>query len=216
MTAAIHAPTPLPHVDPTPITAVIAENNMFDDALLALLANLGFPAVLLDLDAPESALPIGQRPIATLIRSPRRLAQVRTRPHLRSTTVIAVGDQPTDSLRSVLAPLFPTDTDEQDATEPVHVTPRELEVLTTYIMGTTMSATAKKHFIAESTVRAHYRRVTDRYSLATRPVNNKAQLLLALIADGWISPTALLGHDHTQKSGPAALHAVPACGDAQR
>lgn len=216
MTAAIHAPIPRPHVDPMPVTAVIAENDLFDDALLALLADLGFPAVLLDLDAAESALPIGQRPIATLIRSPRRLAQVRTRPHLRSTMVIAVGDQPTDILRSLLAPLFPTDTHEQDTTDPVHVTPRELEVLTTYIMGTTMNATAKKHFIAESTVRAHYRRVTDRYALAARPVNNKAQLLLALIADGWISPNALLGHDHALKSGPAVLHAVPACSKSTR
>ena len=74
----------------------------------------------------------------------------------------------------------------------VHLTDRELEVLTTYIMGATMDSTARAHFIAESTVRSHYRRVTDRYGAAGRPVGNKAELLLELIEDGWIDPAELI------------------------
>lgn len=68
----------------------------------------------------------------------------------------------------------------------VPLSPRELEVLTTYVMGATVEDTAARHFLATSTVRTHYRRVTARYTSAGRPVTNKAQLLLQMVADGWI------------------------------
>ncbi|WP_341258491.1 LuxR C-terminal-related transcriptional regulator [Gordonia malaquae] len=69
----------------------------------------------------------------------------------------------------------------------VVITPRELEVMAKYVMGATVKETAAAHFVAECTVRTHYRRVTQRYEAAGRPVANKAQLLLAMVADGWLT-----------------------------
>ncbi|WP_345312709.1 LuxR C-terminal-related transcriptional regulator [Gordonia alkaliphila] len=68
----------------------------------------------------------------------------------------------------------------------VQISRREREVLTTYVLGATVDETADEHFVAASTVRTHYRRATQRYSAAGRPVLNKTQLLLQMIADGWI------------------------------
>ena len=68
----------------------------------------------------------------------------------------------------------------------VRISRREQEVLTTYVLGATVEETAEEHFVAASTVRTHYRRATQRYSDAGRPVLNKTQLLLQMIADGWI------------------------------
>ncbi|MCK0438976.1 DNA-binding response regulator [Gordonia alkaliphila] len=68
----------------------------------------------------------------------------------------------------------------------VRISRREQEVLTTYVLGATVEETVEEHFVAASTVRTHYRRATQRYSDAGRPVLNKTQLLLQMIADGWI------------------------------
>lgn len=73
----------------------------------------------------------------------------------------------------------------------VHVTPRECEILHTYTLGATLRQTSRLHRIAESTVREHYRRVARRYEDAGRPVGNKAQMLLQLVADGWIDSAAM-------------------------
>ncbi|WP_241548475.1 LuxR C-terminal-related transcriptional regulator [Gordonia alkanivorans] len=74
----------------------------------------------------------------------------------------------------------------------MQLTKRELEVVLTYVLGATVRETATQHFIAESTVRTHLRRVTDRYVAAGRPVSNKAQLLIELISDGWVDRNRLL------------------------
>lgn len=215
--------TPIrPGTDTRPVVAVIAEDDVFDAALLALVRGLGFDALLLDLDDEPPAITADQHPVASIVRTLRRIPQLRQRPHTRMSTVIAIGDidvrdgnlRPDvrlgqrcsgEQLQAVLAPLFPSA--DAEVVAPVHVTPRELEVLTTYISGATMSTTAKHHFIAESTVRAHYRRVSDRYAHAGRRVDNKTQLLLALIADGLVDPSALL--DTTRPDGPRATALRP-------
>ena len=205
-----------PATSPRPVVAIIAEGDLFDAALVTLVRDLGFDAVLIDLDVEPPSITADQHPVATIVRSARRIPQLRTRTYLRASTVIGLVSatatehdgmpQPDirvsahcspDELRNVLAPLFGGSA--AVSTAPVHVTPRELEVLTTYIMGATMTATAKHHFIAESTVRAHYRRVADRYALAEREVGNKAQMLLALVTDGLISPTELLAKTRTSR-----------------
>ncbi|GED95968.1 hypothetical protein nbrc107697_00070 [Gordonia crocea] len=61
----------------------------------------------------------------------------------------------------------------------------------TYTLGTTVRDTARQHFITENTVRSHFRRVMRRYRDAGRPVTNKSQLLIQLIADGWVAPDQL-------------------------
>ncbi len=81
----------------------------------------------------------------------------------------------------------------------VRISRREREVLSTYVLGATVEETADEHFVAASTVRTHYRRATQRYCDAGRPVLNKTQLLLQMIADGWIDvnggskPSSTLG-----------------------
>lgn len=76
---------------------------------------------------------------------------------------------------------------------PVDMTEREQEVLASYVLGDTVKETAAKYFIAESTVRTHYQRVTQRYEDSGRHVANKAQLLLAMLADGWLRVDGSLG-----------------------
>lgn len=74
----------------------------------------------------------------------------------------------------------------------MHLSGRELEVVVTYTLGATVRDTATKYFISESTVRSHLRRVMRRYSEADRTVSNKAQLLLELMADGWVERSQLM------------------------
>lgn len=75
----------------------------------------------------------------------------------------------------------------------VSMSPREQEVLATYVLGATVAETAAAHFIAECTVRTHYRRVSRRYEERGHAVANKAQLLLAMVADGWLRLDGTLG-----------------------
>lgn len=93
-----------------------------------------------------------------------------------------------DEIRKVLGQMLGAPT-----TDRVTVSRREQEVLGTYVMGDTVKATAARHYIAECTVRTHYRRVTRRYEDAGRPVANKAQLLLAMVSDGWLRLDGSLG-----------------------
>lgn len=225
MTIAIDAvASTQPSTSPRPVAAIIAEGDLFDVALAALVRGLGFTSVLIDLEVEPPAITADQHPVVSIVRSPKRVAQLRTRTYLRASTVIAlVGPEesaPTiddglvgpdicmstycapGELRRILVELFQGS--HTDAPPPIHITHRELEVLTTYIMGSTMSATAKHYFIAESTVRAHYRRVSARYAAAGREVGNKAQLLLALVADGLISPRELLEQSRTAGTPPAS------------
>ncbi|GAA4670336.1 LuxR C-terminal-related transcriptional regulator [Gordonia humi] len=80
-----------------------------------------------------------------------------------------------------------------DGGERVQMTRREQEVLATYVLGATVRETADLHYIAECTVRTHYRRVSRRYEEIGRPIANKAQLLLAMVADGWLRLDGSLG-----------------------
>ncbi|MGB6247284.1 response regulator transcription factor [Gordonia sp. (in: high G+C Gram-positive bacteria)] len=80
------------------------------------------------------------------------------------------------------------------------LTAREREILTTYVLGATVEETAARHFVAASTVRTHYRRVSSRYEDAGWPVANKAQLLLRMVADGWIRLDGVLPESD---AGPA-------------
>lgn len=56
----------------------------------------------------------------------------------------------------------------------------------TCVLGSTVYETAKHHFISESTVRSHFRRVVSRYTNEGRPQRQQVQLLMELIADGWL------------------------------
>ena len=76
----------------------------------------------------------------------------------------------------------------QAPTGPVHISPRELEVVTTYVCGATAAETAARHFLAEATVKTHDARVAARYEAAGWPVANSTKLLLEMMADGWITP----------------------------
>lgn len=81
----------------------------------------------------------------------------------------------------------------------VELTGREIEVVGHYALGATRAATAAKFFIAGDTVKTHFDRVKGKYALAGRPVSNKAQVLVAMMADGWIAPigdgNAARGHE---------------------
>jgi len=70
----------------------------------------------------------------------------------------------------------------------VELTHREIQVVGHYALGATRAATAAKFFIAGDTVKTHFDRVKGKYALAGRPVSNKAQVLVAMMADGWIAP----------------------------
>lgn len=70
----------------------------------------------------------------------------------------------------------------------VPLTPRELEVVSTYVLGATAAQTAARHFVAKTTVKTHVNRVAARYADAGRPTANSTQLLLEMMADGWIAP----------------------------
>lgn len=185
------------HPLPTPATvAVVAERDLMDAALVALVTRLGFHAVLVDLDT-GTTVPL--RPVVAIVRSDDKLTRLRRRDDLRQCIVAAIGidirDAPgveiADSplaARQLQAILDETARRTPALRSRVNVTERELEILSTYALGATLRVTARTHFVAESTVRAHYRRVTQRYGDAGRPVRNRSQLLLQLMADGWVRP----------------------------
>lgn len=199
---------PGPPVAPTtPVVVVVAEHDILDAAVVSLVEKLGFVAVIHDVDSP-GARPTGYAVVA-ITRERRRYVPLASMPAYRMATIVGIGLAEVTStpasriataagvaqLRAVLADAarhYPQleirDAGSRTPAEPVvHVTQRELEVLRTYVLGETISATAHTHSIGESTVREHYRRVKERYTSAGRPVCNKAQLLLALVSDGWLS-----------------------------
>ncbi|MBM7368797.1 helix-turn-helix transcriptional regulator [Gordonia hydrophobica] len=107
----------------------------------------------------------------------------------RTVRVIRNDHRAGEEIRTAIAELLGV----PPAPQPVPLSPREQEVLATYVLGATVAETAEIHFIAECTVRTHYRRVTRRYDDAGRPVTNKAQLLLAMVSDGWLRLDGSLG-----------------------
>ena len=180
---------------------IIAENDVYDDALLALVEKLGLPARVLDLDSPVTAVPraVLVRSTATAIRVASTAAfntsilglihDGERGPDLSGVVVIgqhAGASGITDFLLTAFGPRPPS------VRVPLSV--REREVLTSYTLGATVRETALLYYITESTVRTHYRRVVRRYSDAGHDVDNKAQLLMHLIADGYVS----LGSPHRE------------------
>lgn len=187
------------------VVAVVANHDLFDGALVTLVASLGFETALIDLDTSASTGTSVQPLAAAIVRTAQQIPQLRSRPHLRQAAIVAIGDieiepgQPHPDftvsqrcsqaeLATVLSGLAPLADRGAAPIPPVHVTDRELEVLTTYVLGATVNRTARTHFVSASTVRSHYRRVAERYNAVGRRVDNKTQLLLALISDNLISP----------------------------
>ena len=188
-----------PTAAPSPerrITAVVAEHDIFDAALAALVESAGYDATVVE-PAQLAAL---RNPSAILVRSAAMLGFVRRVASLRTVKVIFVGNGVAGFDHIRVSPRAPAAEDElQRALETappsaptlanrVRITQRELEILQTYTLGATLRQTSRVHEIAESTVREHYRRVARRYEEAGRPIGNKAQLLVELIADGWVRP----------------------------
>ncbi|MDL9935323.1 helix-turn-helix transcriptional regulator [Gordonia sp. ABSL1-1] len=200
-----HVPGRLPVV-------IVAEGDIVDDALVSLVESFGFPAITVTPGSP--AIPGA---LALIVRAPQRISWARTTAPHRDTPIICFGattsldDRPSIPTRArsrgargarffwfkansptAAAGLHTLLTGfQEDLPSPtrIHVTGRECEVLRTYTLGATLRQTSQIHHVAESTVREHYRRVARRYCEAGRPVGNKAQLLLALMADGWIAST---------------------------
>lgn len=180
------------------IVGVVAEHDLADSALVELVRCCGYQAQLIDLEATASESAV--RPKAVLVRRRTRIAQLAAdrrcagaavalvvqagspEPSLCSATVIPADDQACASLERFLVAVLGT----PEASGAVPVSRREREILTSYVLGGTVEEVAVRHFVAPSTVRTHYRRVTSRYTAAGRPVTNKSQLLLQMVADGWI------------------------------
>ncbi len=183
------------------MAAVVAEGDIFDAALAALIESAGYDARVV-----EPAQLTGLRNAAAiLVRSAAMLGFVRRVPALRSVKIIFVGNGVAgfehirvsprapgaeEALHRALATAAgpPTPQSAPELANRVRLTERELEILRTYTLGATLRQTSRAHAIAESTVREHYRRVARRYEEAGRPIGNKAQLLVEFITDGWVRP----------------------------
>lgn len=189
----------------TLFVGVAAEGDLFDTALCALVESMGYPAGILRLEdsTPSPTTLPHRRRTVVLVRSAQRLAQIREHPQLRDAMLVGVGIRASDPRgiditdtghASAELAMFLVEVADRVAyrAERVRLTERERQILTTYSLGATMPETARMHRIAESTVREHYRRVTQRYADAGRPIGNKAQLLLRLMADGWVQPREIL------------------------
>ena len=178
------------------------------EALASWVARFGYPVVEVDREPRPAETPavvvVNGRDRASLARldwMAARIVVIGGRPdpdwapagHRYLHDGPDVADRLRILLQSVLGP----------AAGRVSLSPREREVLTTYVLGATVEETAAEHFVATSTVRTHYRRVTTRYTEAGRPVSNKSQLLLRMVADGWVTL-------HDDVPPPAALTAEPA------
>ncbi|MFT4125864.1 MAG: LuxR C-terminal-related transcriptional regulator [Gordonia sp. (in: high G+C Gram-positive bacteria)] len=177
--------------------AVIAEGTLLDDALCALITASGWSATRVDRGSRSPVVPR-----VVLVRSPAAVRYARSQRAFDHAVLIGIdvraGDpagldipdspQAAHRLTAFLATLAGHTAPTGPA---VRVTDRECEILTTYAMGSTMAATARRYHVAESTVQQHYRRVTQRYRTAGVPINNKAQLLLQFIADGRVKPSDL-------------------------
>ncbi|WP_246007723.1 helix-turn-helix transcriptional regulator [Gordonia oryzae] len=204
-------PTVVPDSDATvtgtaPLfVAVAAEDDILDTALCTLVESWGHRAGILrpDADHSLSGRPADESGTVIIVRSTRRLVEVRQHLRLRNAIVVGLGVRADDPRGIDLAntgrvpaefAAFLTSVADRLPHQSVRVrlTDRERQILTTYALGATMPETAKRHHIAESTVREHYRRVTQRYADADKPIGNKAQLLLRLMSDGWVHPREIL------------------------
>ncbi|MFW0795289.1 LuxR C-terminal-related transcriptional regulator [Gordonia sp. CPCC 205515] len=190
MTADINDDLGIPvHRLPAFEVAIVSERALVDVALLSLVEGFGYRAVLVDLTVGE-VVPATAKVV--IVRSQRALVELGGG---GAAVVVGIGvpvdhaggievvDAPHGAvrLRQVLRTLVSPGVNGR-----VHLSPREQEVVVTYTLGATVKETARLHYIAETTVRSHFRRVMIRYAEAGRPVSNKSQLLIQLIADGWV------------------------------
>lgn len=177
------------------VVGIVAEHDFVDVALAALVEKMGFRAAVIDLDAGGEIA----EPIVAVVRSAHRLIRIRNERSLRETIIIGIGEDfppggavkrisSTDMGSDLQRTLAAAASRNPDLRTRVRLSEREREILETYALGATLRETCRKHFVAEGTVREHYRRVKHRYDEAGRPVANKTQLLLQLIADGWVQP----------------------------
>lgn len=176
----------------SPTAGVVDTGDLCDLALVALIGKLGFaaelwrpsqtstPAVLVVRDLTG----FDQIPSGVRAEVPVVLIDHRHQPEvdLPGTVTVGVGPDGPARLTAVLTAVLGAEAGRKR----VHLSAREREVLTHYVLGATVAETARRCFAAESTIRTHYRRVAQRYQTAGRPVGNKAHLLLYMVADGWI------------------------------
>lgn len=180
---------------------VVAEHDLYDRAAVDLVGRCGYRAVLLDFE--QSCDTVVEAPVGVvLVRHVTRLRAVAADARCvgariamvlshqgqrevmvpRGVTVIPATDDAPKHLRAFFTEVL----GEPQPVDAVSLSPREREVLTTYVMGATVEEVARQHFLSTSTVRTHYRRASNRYFSAGRPVTNKSHLLLQMVADGWI------------------------------
>ena len=184
------------HALPVSCDVVVVEQHDFADvALVALIESFGHRVV-----AAESGAALFPHCRVVVVRAAAQLVSARRLAPAAALVGIGI-DGPADAdvtslpdtadsadlLREVLAIHC---TAPGQTTDRVHLGRREREVMTTYALGATIYQTARRHAISESTVRSHFRRAAGRYTQAGRTVNNKSQLLIELMADGWIEQPA--------------------------
>ncbi|MGV9713249.1 LuxR C-terminal-related transcriptional regulator [Gordonia sp. NPDC003424] len=186
---------PVHPLTPGPSVAIVADGDLGDVALKALIDGFGYRAALVDLSSGQH---VPSSVTVVIVRSIRGLSATAAGPRTLVGIGVPVGhlggieipDTPhaAEQLRRTLRTAMARDS---RADAPVHLSPREHQVVVTYTLGATVKETARQYFIAETTVRSHFRRVMTRYAEAGRPVNNKSQLLIALIVDGWVDRARL-------------------------
>lgn len=180
------------------------------EALVSWVARFGYPVAVV-----ERGAALADRPAVIVVNGRDTAAQAGLDSLPPAVHVIVIGgrrdaaakpagrlhlpDGPdvADRLRTALESLL------GPAAGRVELSRREREILATYVLGATVEATAAEHFVAISTVRTHYRRVTARYTEAGRPVSNKSQLLLRMVADGWVALS-----DAVPSLAQSAVHAA--------
>ncbi|MGW0039415.1 LuxR C-terminal-related transcriptional regulator [Gordonia sp. NPDC003376] len=192
---------PVHSITATSSVAVIAEHNLSDIAYQAFVEGLGYRAMIVDVDGDYRLSPPAAGTV--IVRSAERLSRISATGAFAGARMIGIG-VPIGRLRGIRLPdsaaaagalrqaLGAVAGPGPQASGRVHLSDRECEVVATYVLGATVRETASRHYIAESTVRTHLRRVMDRYVCAGRPVNNKSQLLIELITDGWVDQARLL------------------------
>jgi DNA-binding CsgD family transcriptional regulator len=178
-----------------PVVVVTGLGDAFDHAAAALVEKCGFPVRIV----PERRLAT-LAPQVVIFRDEVQLARLRR--VLRGHPVTWIGMVPPPSLATVsgrsvtwlggdrieldLDAVLRGTLGAPSASQPVSMTAREREIVGTYVLGSTAAKTAAEHYVAPSTVKTHYSRVSQRYTDAGRPVDNRTQLLLEMLIDGWI------------------------------
>ncbi|GAB08563.1 putative two-component system response regulator [Gordonia araii NBRC 100433] len=182
---------------PAAPVVVVTDGSAFDCAAAALVEKCGYRADLVPLNGVAD-----QRPRVVIVRDELMAARVaRDLPGRPVPLVVLIpsgqssrrvgrthllrGSSAASELGRILHnAVGPAAGTRRDL---VHLSHREREVVTEYVLGATITETAQRFTLAEATVKSHKRRVAAKYEAAGRPAQNKAQLLLQMVADGWIT-----------------------------